>query len=136
MRIACIFAATVMAGAAHAQSVTTEPELQGAIRSGRLATIAPLCNLRDQAWAEDLRKSAIQDATRSPSPREQALKDAPDSDLVIGALGYAETEALEDFAQTSPEVACKKLARGSDLEAADQRVALYRRDLKRTEPIW
>ena len=45
-------------------------------------------------------------------------------------------EALEDFAETSPEAACAKLAADPGLPEADRRVAAYRNSLTATRPLW
>jgi hypothetical protein len=78
----------------------------------------------------------MNDATHGPSPQEPALKAAPDADLVTGALSYAETEALEDFAGSSPEESCRRMAPPAALAGADRRVASYRGDLRRFSGSW
>jgi hypothetical protein len=108
-------------------------DLDLTVRRGGLATLAPLCGMRDARWAQDLRKAAIQDATHAPEPDEPSLKGAAESDAAVSALGFADTEALEDFAAQSPKVACANLARDRGLADADLRVEKYRRDLARAQ---
>ena len=103
-----------------------QPALDGAVRLGAMATLAPLCGLRDEAWAFDLRRAALLRATRGDRPDDEALRAAPGSPLVQSALGYAETEALEDFAGQAPAKTCGPLAAGGDLRDADEAVRAFR----------
>ena len=100
--------------------------LDDAVRLGTTATLAPLCGLREEAWAFDLRRAAILRATRTGRPDDEALRAAPGSALVQGALGYAETEALEDFAGKAPAAACGPLASSPELRDADAAVQEFR----------
>lgn len=113
----------VLAGPAVAQAQGTPSEL---LRFGSVATLAPLCGLRDEAWAFDLRRAEIQSVTRSPRFDDQALRAAPGSDAAIASLSYAETEALEDFAEAPPDQSCGTLARSPDLTGADEIVRAFR----------
>jgi hypothetical protein len=81
-----------------------EEQLSETLQLGTLATLAPLCGLRDDRWAEDLRRGAMQSATGTEARDDQGLRAAPGSSLAVGALSYAEAEALESFAETRPEL--------------------------------
>lgn len=118
-----LFAAPVSAGE------VTEAGLNDALALGRVATLAPLCTLRDQSWSADLRRSTIQSETGTAAHDDAALKAAPDSDLVIGALSSAEHEALEDLAEDSPKVTCRQLAIDPALPRADAMVTRFRAGL-------
>ncbi len=104
----------------------TEQSLAEAARFGALATLAPLCDLRDDAWAGDLRQAMIQSATGADVHDEVALLAAPGSDLATAALGYADVEALESFAEESPQKTCAALRSNPDLPGADARVQAWR----------
>jgi hypothetical protein len=97
------------------------------VRLGRVMVIAPLCGLRDGAWAADLRRGALQQATQSPATDDAGLKAAPNAGLAEGALGYAESEALEDFAAAPPDATCLKLPDSAELAEADRVVEDWRR---------
>jgi hypothetical protein len=96
------------------------------VRLGRIATTAPLCGLRDEPWAFDLRRAALQSATSSARFDDRALEAAPGSDQAQAALGYAEMEALEDFAEAPPAQTCGPLAQSPDLARADEVVRAFR----------
>jgi hypothetical protein len=136
MRTPCLLTALLLAGAAHAQPAPSTAELDTAIHRGTLASLAPLCHLRDEPWAEDLRRASVQDITHAKTPDDPTLQSAPGSNLAANALGFADAEALEDFAETSPEAACAKLAADPGLPDADRRVAAYRTSLTATHPLW
>ncbi len=140
MRLALALVSVLLAAPALAQSADvsgpSQEELDVVVRRGSLATLTQLCRIRDGAWAEDLRKAAIQDATRAPTPDDDALRDAPGSDLASSALGFADSEALEDFAAAPPAATCGKLSHDPDLIDADRRVATYRQDLARAKHLW
>jgi hypothetical protein len=108
-------------GAARAQAPTDE-----LLRWGTLATLAPLCGVRDETWAFDLRRAELQSAIGSKRFDDPALKSAPGSDAAMAALSYAEAEALEDFAETSPERTCVPLANSPDLGRGDEIVRAFR----------
>jgi hypothetical protein len=108
-------------GGAHAQARKDE-----LLRWGTLATLAPLCGVRDEAWAFDLRRAELQSATGSKRFDDPALKSAPGSNEAVAALSYAEAEALEDFAETSPERTCLPLANSPDLGEGDEIVRAFR----------
>ena len=83
---------------------------------GAMATLAPLCGLRDEAWSTDLRRAALQDTPR-PAARDQ----------VSAALGYGDMEALEDFAADKSEATCSALSHNPALGRADDAVETFRR---------
>lgn len=109
------------AAGAHAQP--TQDEL---LRLGTLATLAPLCGVRDEAWAFDLRRAEVQDATRSRRFDDEALHAAPGSDQATAALSFAEAEALEEFADSPAERTCAPLPGTPDLKRADEIVRAFR----------
>lgn len=96
------------------------------LRWGTLATLAPLCGVRDETWAFDVRRAELQSATGSKRFDDPALKSAPGSNEAAAALSYAEAEALEDFAEASPERTCVPLANSPDLGRADEIVRAFR----------
>ena len=51
---------------------------------------------------------------------------APGSDLAQAALGYAEMEALEQFAAAEPAATCRPLTEHPDLDRADSLVRAFR----------
>lgn len=105
----------------------SEDQLADTVQLGALAALAPLCGLRDEAWAADLRRAAIQSATRRPQAHDdQALKAAPGSNLAIGALSFAEAEALENFAEAEAARTCEPLAHNPGLRRADAMVRDFR----------
>lgn len=110
--------------AAHAQAPASE-----LLRWGTLATLAPLCGVRDETWAFDLRRAELQSATGSKRFDDPALRSAPGSNEAVAALSYAEAEALEDFAESSPERTCLPLANGPDLGRGDEIVRRFRTQL-------
>ena len=104
-----------------------------AVRLGTVAALAPLCGLRPERWAFDLRRSAILEATRPERPDDSALRSAPGSETIGNALSYAETEALEQFASAAPAETCAPLAIDPDLARADAMVEAFR-TLKAVKP--
>ena len=100
------------------------PQLDAALRFGAIATIGPLCGLRDPAWGDDLRRAelramgVLREAGRRPQQRRADVADA--------VLSYAEDNALETFAEGPPDHTCRPLAENPDLAWADQMVAAYR----------
>jgi hypothetical protein len=89
--------------AAQAQSVTD------AATFGAIATLAPLCGLRDEVWSTDLRHAA------------------GSGNQIAAALGYGDMEALEDFAADKPEATCSALGHNPALGRADAAVDAFRR---------
>lgn len=87
--------------------------LGDAAQFGAVATMAPLCGLRDEAWSDDLREAAFETAAASQGQ-------------AAAAIAYGDMEALEDFAADSPAVACSSLAANPALRRADQAVARLR----------
>lgn len=112
--------------AVPAAGAPSEDQLADAVQLGAVAALAPLCGLRDEAWAADLRRAAIQYATRSKDHDDPDLKGAPGSNLAIGALSFAEAEALESFAEAPAAQSCEPLARNPDLRRADAMVRDFR----------
>ena len=103
-----------------------QPEGDELVRMGRLATLGPLCEMRDEAWAFDLRRAELQRSTDSKRFDDEALQAAPGSKEASVALSYAEMEALEDFAETPPSHTCGHLARDPELGHADEVVRAFR----------
>jgi len=96
------------------------------VQMGKVATLAPLCGLRAEGWAFDLRRAELQQATGSRRFDDEALRAAPGRGQVEAALGYAESEALEDFAGSKPLEACGRLLSSPDLDRADEVVNAFR----------
>ena len=101
-------------------------QLDGAVQMGTVASLASVCGLRDEAWVADLRRATIQSATSSHAHDDASLHQAPGSDQASGALGYADHEALESFAEAAPEATCGPLAHSNDLTQADRLVRAFR----------
>ena len=118
-------ALALLAPAAHAAG-PSQSQLADSVELGGLAALAPMCGLRDEAWSADLRRSTIQGATATTAHDDRSLEAAPGSNLVVGALSYAETEALEDFAESPPDVTCGPLAKSPVLPRADEMVRQFR----------
>jgi hypothetical protein len=89
---------------------------QEALRFGSIATLAPLCGLRDDTWARDLRRAELQALAQSMSANEAAA-----------TLSYAEDEAVETFAETKPRATCDPLTHDPDLPRADEIVDAFRK---------
>ena len=104
----------------------TEQQLDKAVRFGAIATIGPLCGLRDAQWATDLRRSALQAMGAQTGGGEADPARQKLADRAGAALSYAEDEALEDFAEAAPEATCRPLAHNPDLIQADRMVAAFR----------
>jgi hypothetical protein len=121
-----ILAAFVAATPITSAMAQDQAALDRAVRLGTMAALAPLCGLREEAWAFDLRRATILDATRTIDPDDAALERAPGSQHVIGAMTYAETEALEDFAQAPAPATCGPLAHDPELAHADAVVQAFR----------
>jgi hypothetical protein len=110
-----------------------EPGLADAVHLGGLATLAPLCGLRDDAWAADLRRSLLQGATGTGRTDDSGLLAAPGRGQADAALGFADIESLEDFAEQAPAEACRKVASDPDLRRADAAVLGFRQRAGRGE---
>ena len=121
--------ATLLTGVSDQPSFAQAPppQLDDTVKLGGIATLAPLCGLREEAWAVDLRRAAIQAATQSKAHDDPDLKAAPGSNLAVGALSYADTEATESFAEADPAETCKPLASSPDLARADVMVEAFRK---------
>jgi hypothetical protein len=111
---------------ARAEAQTGQSVADGAT-FGAVATLAPLCGLRDEAWSSDLRRAAIQTATGSAATDDAALSSAPGANQVAAALGYGDMEALEDFAADTPSATCQALRKNPALGRADAAVDAFRR---------
>ena len=110
----------------HAASGPSQAALDDAVRLGAVATLAPLCGMRDEAWSFDLRRAAVMDVTRAPQPDDETLRRVPGRDLAVAALSHAEAEALEAFAKTPASNTCRPLAHDPELARADQIVQAFR----------
>ena len=116
-----------LAGGARAQTAgPTEQGLAEVSRFGAVATLATLCGLRDDAWAGDLRQAMVQSATGADAHNEAELRAAPGQQLAVTALGFADIEATESFAEGSPDKTCEALKANPDLGRADERVRAWR----------
>ena len=121
------------AGAASAQSPSGQ-SVANASTFGAVAALAPLCGLRDEAWAQDLRRAARQQGSGGQETDDSALNALPGHGELGAALGYGEMEALEDLASKSPPVACAELGRNPALARADAAVWAFRL-LKAEKPV-
>ena len=121
---AALLGLAVSAGSAGAQP--SPAQLDAAVQMGTVASLATVCGLRPEAWAADLRRAAIQSATGTQAHDDAGLHGAPGSDQATGALGYADHEALERFAEAAAEQTCGPLARSEDLQQADGLVRAFR----------
>jgi hypothetical protein len=125
-----VLAMMVIAGTAAAGAQTPAPpgqSLADAATFGAVATLAPLCGLRDEAWSSDLRRAATQSATGSAATDDATLSRAPGADQASAALGYGDMEALEDFAADTPARTCASLRENPALGRADAAVDAFRR---------
>ncbi len=112
-----------------ARAQPSQAQIADTVEIGGLAALAPLCGLRDEAWSADLRRSTIQSATGTAGHEDRALQAAPGSNLVVGALSYAEAEALESFAEAPAAVTCGPLASNPALTRADAMVRHFRAEV-------
>lgn len=117
----CTLALPVAAQSALPKAVLDDTEALGTI-----ATLAPLCALRDDGWAEDLRRATIQSATGTQAHDDTSLHDAPGSNVVASVLGDAEHEALETFTEEPGGKTCAKVAKDANLARADNMVRAFR----------
>jgi hypothetical protein len=83
----------------QAASGPSQAAIEDAVRLGTVATLAPLCGMRDEAWSFDLRRATLVDATLALQADDETLRRIPGRDLAVAALSHAETEALETFAE-------------------------------------
>ena len=88
-----------MLAAFQAQAQPRSAALDETVTMGTLATLAPLCVMRDDSWAEDLRRATIAEVTGVKGKDDASLHDAPGANVVISVLGDAEHEALEVFTE-------------------------------------
>jgi hypothetical protein len=126
MRFVLAILSITWLSAAHAQTPSGQSIADGAT-FGAVATLAPLCGLRDEAWSSDLRRAAMQTATGSNATDDASLTSAPGSNQVVAALGYGDMEALEDFAADTPQASCAALGKNPALGRADTAVDTFRR---------
>ena len=132
MRVVVAMLCVALLPVANAQTLApTGQSLADAATFGAVATLAPLCGLRDEAWAFDLRRAAMQTATGSAATDDTGLSQAPGSGHVAAALGYADMEALEDFAADTPAATCASLQGNPALGRADAAVDAFRRQRNR-----
>ena len=110
----------------QAASGPSQAALEDAVRLGTVATLAPLCGMRDEAWSFDLRRAALMDTTHAPQPDDETLRRAPGRDLAVAALSHAEAEALETFAEAPASSTCDPLAKDPELVRADRIVQAFR----------
>jgi hypothetical protein len=128
MRLSILAVATSLMAAPALAGGPTQDQIADAVTFGGVAALAPMCGLRDEAWSADLRRSQIKTATGTNQHDDSGLAAAQGSDLVIGALSYAETEALEDFAEAPASVTCIPLSHDRRLSKADEMVRRFRRE--------
>jgi hypothetical protein len=128
MRLSMGLLSIALVSTAAAQ--TKAPAGQGiadAATFGAVATLAPLCGLRDEAWSSDLRRAAMQAATGSVATDDMELSQAAGAHQAAAALGYGDMEALEEFAADTPAVSCASLRENPALGRADAAVDAFRR---------
>ncbi len=111
---------------AEAPPGPSQAALDDAVRLGTVATLAPLCGMRDEAWSFDLRRATVMDATRAQQPDDETLRRVPGRDPAVAALSHAEAEALEAFAETPESHTCDPLAQDPELVRADGIVQAFR----------
>lgn len=109
-----------------ARAQPSQDALEDTVQIGTVAALASVCGLRDEAWAADLRRAAIQAATQSRAHDDPGLHAAPGSDLAVGALSFADAEALESFAEVPAADTCTPLAHSPGLDRADTMVRGFR----------
>jgi hypothetical protein len=79
---------------------------------GTVRALAGVCGLRDEAWVADLGRATIQSGGAH--------------DGTVGAMAYADHEALESFAEAPPEQTCGPLEHSPALQRADALVRKFR----------
>ena len=119
--IACTSVVCAQSPAASGQG------LADATTFGAVATLAPLCGLRDESWSADLRRAATQTVTGGAATDDGGLSHNSGSGQAATARGYGDMEALEDFAADTPEVTCASLRDNPALGRADAAVKAFRR---------
>jgi hypothetical protein len=124
--LAMLSIAWVSGAGAQTQSPSGQ-SLADATTFGAVATLAPLCGLRDEVWSLDLRRAAMQTATGSAATDDAGLSHAPGGGQAAAALGYGDMEALEDFAADTPDEICASLRQNPALDRADAAVGAFRR---------
>lgn len=126
MRLVITMLSIVWVTAAQAQAPNGQSVADGAT-FGAVATLAPLCGLRDEAWSADLRRAAMRAVTGTTATDDTSLTTAPGSNQAVAALGYGDMEALEDFAADKPDATCAALRQNPALGRADAAVNAFRR---------
>jgi hypothetical protein len=133
MRILVALLPVAFASVASAQVPPTadqrpaDQSVADAATFGAVATLAPLCGVRNEAWAADLRRAAQQAVTGSTATDDAGLSRAPGNGRAVAALGYGDMEALEDFAADTPAATCAALKMNRALGRADAAVDRFRR---------
>ena len=127
----CIALATGLIGSGASSARAAQAPADDLVRFGRIATLAPLCSVRDDAWSFDLRRAELQTATGSTRSDDDALKAAPGSGQAIAALSLAEHTALEEFAEDSPARSCEGVRADGDLRRGDEIVRAFRAQRER-----
>jgi hypothetical protein len=125
MRLMLAMLAVCWVSIAHAQTPTGQSIADGST-FGAVATLAPLCGLRDEAWSSDLRSAAMQTATGSTATDNASLISTPGAKQITAALGYGDMEALENFAADKPAATCAALRDNPALRRADAVVDGFR----------
>ncbi len=110
----------------QATSGPSQAAIEDAVRLGTVATLAPLCGMRDEAWSFDLRRATLMDVTHAPQADDETLRGVPGRDLAVAAMSHAEAEALEAFAETPTSNTCGSLADDPELGRADRIVQAFR----------
>ena len=75
----------------------------------------------------------MQGVTGTERTDDPGLNAAPGRGQADAALGFADIELLEDFAEQSPAEACRKVAADPDLRRADAAVLGFRQRAGRAE---
>ena len=125
MRVVLTVLVVCWVSVAHAQPPTGQSIADGST-FGAIATLAPLCDLRDETWASDLRSAAMQTATGSTATDDASLASTPGASQITAALGYGDMEALEDFAANKSDATCTALRNNPALRRADAAVDTFR----------
>jgi hypothetical protein len=125
MRVPVLVALLTLAIQTSAAAETTEERLAEVARLGGLAAVVPLCGLRDDGWAVDLRLAAMQSITGRPEPNDSGHA-SRDQNLAAAAVAHGDLEATEDFAERTPAASCEALRTDPALPGADAMVGEFR----------
>jgi hypothetical protein len=126
MRFAVLLSIAFVSAASAQTPLAADQSVADAATFGAVATLAPLCGLRNEARASDLR-AAQQAVTGSRATDDDGLSHAPGNGRAVAALGYGDMEALEDFATDRPAATCAALKANPALGRADATVDTFRR---------